>query len=716
MKDPMRTMRLCPSSRARHLLAVLVLALHAGALAATGASEPGQYALEPRHHEWLDEVDYIITKQELDAFLALDNVQARDQFIEIFWKVRDPTPGSAQNEYRDEHRRRFEHANRIYGRGTARPGWKTDRGRMYIVLGKPQSISRYTSSLTTVESETWFYSGLTLPGVPPFLRLLFYRPDNIGEHRLFVPGQDRPVDLMLANQKTEQPENILDTLHYVDPELAAAAVSIRPGDSGSILLSAGDAPMVLNRVARAPQRTVDTSYVQRIASGAAAVELEYSFSYTPMASIARLFYHPGSGMTLDYALEIQPQNLTLVQYQNQIYTTLDVLGALKDRQDRQVVTIDEQTELHLKPNELERIRYRPVNFHGRVAALPGTFELSLLLKSEASKQYARGDQKLEAADPAKTLVWSSTPLPCSKFEPDAPVQPEVEKAFQFGSFRLYPQVSATFRPIDKPLVYVQLYSARLAPERLLAHRLQVELLDAAGNAVKSVVVPLGQAVRDADGRVHAVAELELAGLGTADYELRSTLLGPDGALHETVRRAPLTLASGAGTGSPWLLSRGRPAPRSAEAAVERARGSMALDDSAAAIAELERLPFGADPAAADLLLQAYLRDGQPRKIVEKLAPAVAGLLYSQARLSFQQAMWLEALADAHAQLDEWPQQLLFLERLAQEQKHRPDLLLKLERAQRMLGKTAEADAALQRACELDPAAEPCQRRPPQERR
>src|SRR5579859_4177425 len=85
---------------------------------------------------WLNEdVAYIITEDERTAFNQLRTDDERDQFVEQFWLRRDPTPDTVENEYKEEHYRRIAYANEHFASGI--PGWKTDRGRMYIRFGPP---------------------------------------------------------------------------------------------------------------------------------------------------------------------------------------------------------------------------------------------------------------------------------------------------------------------------------------------------------------------------------------------------------------------------------------------------------------------------------------------------------------------------------------------------------------------------------------------------
>ena len=99
------------------------------------------------YKKWLDEdVRWIITDEERSAFKQLSNDEERDQFIEAFWQRRDPTPDTIENEFKEEHYRRIAYANEHFPAGI--PGWKTDRGRMYIMYGPADEIESHPSGGT----------------------------------------------------------------------------------------------------------------------------------------------------------------------------------------------------------------------------------------------------------------------------------------------------------------------------------------------------------------------------------------------------------------------------------------------------------------------------------------------------------------------------------------------------------------------------------------
>jgi GWxTD domain-containing protein len=125
--------------------------------------------LSKTYRKWLDEdVRWIITDEEKSAFMQLSNDEERDQFIEAFWQRRDPTPDTEENEFKEEHYRRIAYANEHYAAGI--PGWKTDRGRTYIVFGPADEIESHPSGgsyerpmdegggeTSTFPFETWRY-------------------------------------------------------------------------------------------------------------------------------------------------------------------------------------------------------------------------------------------------------------------------------------------------------------------------------------------------------------------------------------------------------------------------------------------------------------------------------------------------------------------------------------------------------------------------------
>ncbi len=143
---------------------------------------------------WVNEdVAPIITEAERKAFAKLETNEEREQFIKIFWSQRDPDPDTEENEYREQYYERIAYANEHFSSG--KPGWKTDRGRIYVKFGKPDEIESHPAggsyqrpsyegggSIATYPFEKWFYR--YLPGVGSGIEIEFVDPSGSGEYRI----------------------------------------------------------------------------------------------------------------------------------------------------------------------------------------------------------------------------------------------------------------------------------------------------------------------------------------------------------------------------------------------------------------------------------------------------------------------------------------------------------------------------------------------------
>ena len=161
------------------------------------------------YKKWLDEdVAYIITDEERAAFRQLSNDEERDNFIEAFWQRRDPTPDTEENEFKEEHYRRIAYANEHFAAGV--PGWKTDRGRIYIVFGKPDEIESHPSGGTyerpmeegggetsTFPFEDWRYR--YIEGIGQEVIIEFVDTCMCGEYHMTMDRSEKDALLMTPN-------------------------------------------------------------------------------------------------------------------------------------------------------------------------------------------------------------------------------------------------------------------------------------------------------------------------------------------------------------------------------------------------------------------------------------------------------------------------------------------------------------------------------------
>ncbi|HEX4322879.1 MAG TPA: GWxTD domain-containing protein [Acidobacteriaceae bacterium] len=157
--------------------------------------------LSDTYKTWLNQdVTYIISDEERKAFKNLSNDEERDAFIEQFWLRRNPNPDSPENEFREEHYRRIAYANEHYAAG--KPGWKTDRGHIYISFGKPDSIDSHPSGgsyerpmdegggeTSTFPFEVWHYR--YLEGVGDNIDLEFVDTCQCGDYHFTIDRSEK---------------------------------------------------------------------------------------------------------------------------------------------------------------------------------------------------------------------------------------------------------------------------------------------------------------------------------------------------------------------------------------------------------------------------------------------------------------------------------------------------------------------------------------------
>src|SRR5207253_6079224 len=150
--------------------------------------------LDSAYRQWLTEdVTYIISPDERNAFLQLDTNEEREQFIEQFWLRRSSNPDLPENDFKEEHYRRIAYANEHYASGI--PGWKADRGRIYITYGPPDEIESHPSGgsyqrpmeegggeTSTYPFEQWRYR--YIDGIGNDIIIEFVDPTMTGEYRM----------------------------------------------------------------------------------------------------------------------------------------------------------------------------------------------------------------------------------------------------------------------------------------------------------------------------------------------------------------------------------------------------------------------------------------------------------------------------------------------------------------------------------------------------
>ena len=342
--------------------AILLGALALAALPAA-AQKISVKDLPPHHRAWLEEeVPYIISPKEKDVFLQLSNDRERDMFITAFWKIRDKDPNTPENEFKDEHYRRIEYANKYFGRGLKAGGWRSDMGRVYIILGEPQTIERYENETNVYPMIVWFYSGIMGAGLPSTFNIVFFKKEGAGEFALYSPIRDGPQKLMpFYNGDMTNYLQAWGELRLVNPGLAELSMSLIPGEyvhgmnptvSSDILIS--------QKIPKMGYDSVKDAYAEKLLRYRDIVEVEYTANYIENDALIQISRDSAGRAFVHYLIE--PARLSIERIEGIFRTVFDVNGIVSDAQGKTIYQFDRRVPLELNADQFSRVRDRLVSF------------------------------------------------------------------------------------------------------------------------------------------------------------------------------------------------------------------------------------------------------------------------------------------------------------------------------------------------------------------
>jgi GWxTD domain-containing protein len=595
-------------------LAASLIAFAAGPQALSGQSA-AKPTLPETYRKWLEEeVPYIIAPTEREVFLKLSSDRERALFIEAFWKQRDPTPGTPENDFKTEHVRRIAYADRYLGRDAPRPGWRTDRGRIYIILGEPNDIQRFEGKSSTYDAEVWFYQGKTDLGLPAGFNVVFFREGGRGEYKLYSPAANGPGALLAGYFGGPDSPQAFKKLQEVEPGLATVSLSLIPGEGGTVYGQPSmSADILLQRIVTAGARSVETRYAQKFLQYKDIVEVEYTANYLDSDALVKVFRDPSGVSFVHYAVE--PLRLSVDEYGDKYSTTLNVNGRVTTAEGRLVHQFDKTVNLKLTREQMADASRSPFDFQDLFPLVAGDYSLSVLIKNETSKEFTSVERSIRIPA-AGAAVEMSQPLlgyRVARLEPAA----RRMKAFRVGPFQIYAQPGRVFTRKDTLAIAFQL--SGLSPDL------------AANGEIRIEIVKEGQPVRDVRRRPAdcpdlpvIVEEIALADFSPAHYTVRVSVSRAGAEIVAATEEFDLSYAEA--VPRPWfssrimpeagdafydeiigsqlanlgrldearvLLERGLARRPSAEAAAAAARVELALDDPAAAVKTLD--PY-LDPA------------------------------------------------------------------------------------------------------------------------
>jgi GWxTD domain-containing protein len=440
--------------------------------------------LPKKYNKWIrEEVVYIITPKEKEVFYKLENDRERDLFIEEFWRQRDPTPGTPRNEYKDEHYRRIEYANKKFGKGTPTKGWRTDRGRFYIMLGRPTNVQKYMTADTN-PIEIWYYQGNPKLGQAPNFRLLFFQRFGAGEFELYNPISDGPKSLVPYTQREHlfsrlatdiDPEVLvrdseeLNRLkafgmekadidawmiinHNIGLDLAQTSLSNFPGRSGPEYMLPSS--MLIREVETYPHKKINEDYAYEFLEHKAAVEVSYSVYYIGNYSKVNVIQDPSGLFFVNYI--IVPETLSLDLYQDKYFTDLKISFRfrLTDAGGKTIFQRGRNVSIELRKDELKILEKSSFHLSDSFPLISGNYTLNLLLENMVTKEFTSLERNISI--PEGESLQMSPPILARKVNKDSPYS-QSNRAFQVGNLQIYPSVNDTFLEKDTLFLFFQIY-------------------------------------------------------------------------------------------------------------------------------------------------------------------------------------------------------------------------------------------------------------------
>lgn len=356
-------------------------------LAPLYAKKKGRVELPERYKKWLEEeIGYIITSKEKDIFLQLETDKERDIFIEAFWKQRDPTRGTPRNEFKKEHYRRLDYANEFFGRGTPRPGWKTDQGRIYIILGEPKNIEEYENVMNVYPTQIWFYLGDPKYGMLPAFKVIFFKKEGSGEYILYSPSFHGPQSLIADYIGT--PRDIQEAyraLTKFEPNLAKETLSLIPGERvmpGGVSLASDQ---LMSSIVSYPQKKVEDEYAEALLKYKDIVEVEYTVNYIGSDYMVRVIKDDSGLFLVHYSVE--PQKLSVDLYEGRYSAQFELNGRVTDLNGKTIFQYSKEFPLSIDQEQLKKIEATSYSLQDMFPLVPGHYKFDLLIKNRISKEF-----------------------------------------------------------------------------------------------------------------------------------------------------------------------------------------------------------------------------------------------------------------------------------------------------------------------------------------
>ncbi len=375
--------------------------------------------LESPYKKWLnEEVYWIITEDERKAFLKLNTDDEREAFIENFWLQRDPTPDTEENEYEEEYYRRVAYANETFASGI--PGWKTDRGMIYIKYGAPDEREEHPTGgtyerpieegggeTTVYPFEKWRYR--YIEGIGNNVNIEFVDPSGTGEYHYTSDPSEKDALLYVPGAGL--------TL-YEQMGLACKACRFTRTDGTHLGTGGMPLPATMNQFDRLAQmanlqKPPQTKYKDLNA------DITTSIKYNLLPIKVRADYIPLTDATAfaNVTIQFDRKDLSWKDKQGVSSAFVEVTGAVSNMAGKHITSFDHDLAPPPIPTEmLEKAATGPDIFQTSLQLKPGTYKLVVMAKDENSGNVSRIPIRLDVPHLEEDRLTASSLILADNFE------------------------------------------------------------------------------------------------------------------------------------------------------------------------------------------------------------------------------------------------------------------------------------------------------------
>jgi len=424
---------------------------------------PGK--MESSYKKWRDEdVSDIITAEELSAFNKLTNDAERDNFIEAFWRRRDPTPDTEENEFKEEHYRRRAYADEHFSAGMA--GSKTDRGRIYIIHGPPDSIDAHPAGgpyLRTAEEgggqtstfpfEIWRYRNIERIGQE--VEIEFVDTCMCGAYHITLdPGEKDAFNHVPNAGPTIKEEMGLDTKANRGRNSLSTAGSSLFGNNQSRQFDLLERNAQL--LAPPPVKYKDLKAV---------VDIKMRYNLLPFDVRVDFLRASGSTAIVPITIQVANRSLTYIAQEGIQHAAVNIYGRLTTLSGQIVNTFEDPVRLDIPAELLPKMLNNVSLYQQMLPMRPGRYRLDLVLKDVNGDKLGTLYQSIMVPDFSEELKTSTLVL-ADLVEP-VPARDAGFGPFVLGPDRVRPHVASangnpvTFKRGERVNLWMQVYNLAL---------------------------------------------------------------------------------------------------------------------------------------------------------------------------------------------------------------------------------------------------------------